>query len=642
MNIFGFMEADKKKFRIKNNELLKRSLGADSTKSIPLLVRDSVEQYGAFFLEEKLEITDKEDTIYRAFKNGFFTKTIFNSFLCCLFDGADSENSKYHIKHNLDDFINFYYSLETPETALRKSDIKKYNAVLRRLVEKSPHLNGIHFNMNANWRIIKQDNNIETSSPTNPSSIKKYLTHIIIALVFIFFALLGTKILTKEPSNPLVIRDKLTYFDDCSFPSDSLLENKIIILPFNNIIDNTQRFDYGYVIATRLDSLNKADSLNLNVTYCKKIKTSSVKREHYDQIRKSKNADHILYGFVEPGKSSKDNLTINNISDFQLRNNKDVNSIYGQFKQANLMDINKGLLQKNFENNLYFNITIICMRLGKYEKALNYIRKLTPIDKNGSSKIHHLIGEIYKSLYLDDRAMINYSIAKDANPKNAVSYARYGNLLAHNGEYKLAEYYLTKALSQDVLITDWIYSLYYSSLNNGNIKVGAENISKLVIGLISSNQFKTGNKSELIRLMYLVAIAKKDSKDINGYNKQLEFIRKYSGSVDKNYAINLKVRILFEYEDQSSERRRNRLKLFAKNYSKGLNDKANEYLRQIKTFDNKYIKFEPYLMELDGFDKLYNNNYSSRIYLLEKIDNIKPFLDFKNNNPFLVVFSSEK
>ncbi|MGB1283659.1 MAG: tetratricopeptide repeat protein [Polaribacter sp.] len=625
------MEAIDKKFVIKNIDLLESALSANSTESIPVLVRNSVENFGVFFTKEKFAVTDKENTIYKALKEGFFTKTIFNSFLCCLFDGAYQNNEDSHNKHNLNDFINFYNAVDVPKSSLRKSDIKIYNAVLRKLTEKSPHLSGIHFNMNANWRITKENKIPPTPPPGNFSFLKKYFKIIIACLIFICsITVIKLFIGNTEP----IIKDELTSYDDCKFPKDSTIKNKIIVLPFNNIIDDTQRFDFGYVIAMRLDSLSRVDSLELNIEYCtENINTSKFKRKHYEQIRKSKNANHLIYGFIEPGKVTKDNLTINNISDFRVRNNDDVNNIYGEFKRANRRDVNKGMLLKSFENNLYYNLTFICMELGKYKKALKYIKKLKPLDDFGQSLIYCTLAEIYRLLYLDDIAITYYSAAIQLKPNIPIYYALLGEILLDNEEYNYGEYFYTKALGKDRLVIGWVYRLYYASLQNNNIKVGAENITKIINGLLPSGQIDFKNKPYMKQLLFLNLLA---IKDANIYSNQIEKLKKYKIDFEENLITELKVKIHIRNQKEASSRRENRLKLFVKNYSAKNYESANSYIRQLITFDSEYIKLKPYIKKLDYWDSKFNNKIGSSIsYFKQKKDSLLKFYD-SNNNDFSI------
>lgn len=629
-------------FIIEKREQLKDSITAQSTKNCGSLLQESAEIFGHLFEQEGLKCNDNKETLNRYLnKSETISEPVFNAILCCLFDACLSENKQHVIKHNIDDFIKFYDAVKVPNDILSPKKLKRYNSVIRRMLDKSPHLSGLGLQMKANWKIIPETDSAPLPVPKEESkkdAKTKILKGILITIILATIIGVGVWLWGLNSINASLNKEdhaKFTELQKCIFTPNKG-KHQILVLPFKNIKDDTKRFDIGYVIAKRLDSLNIADSLNLEIKYCKAIDIVSDDKAYYKNIKKEYNADHVIYGFADSDCNTKNKVCVNYIASFDDReplNYQNTNNSYGNFIDFNLEAINTGQLQENLEYAIYYNALLPLIQSRNFDRASAYIDKLLlhDLDTFDLSTLIQLQGLMCLEQQQDDLAILKSKLSLSIFPNHPSSQSVLGYSYAYNRMYEQSEKYMFEALSQNIIIvTDWILCWYYSSKQNGTHKARATYLKKLVNDL-KNNPLHKMPKQNIEAFMYLTAFSMKEANDTIGYKNMLKEIERYTGALDISKGTQIERDINRKFTGLAKDRRIDRLKWFIYYHDQNNLDKANIYLRQIKTFDKQYFANPEYVK---SFVDLANNNTKfgggpAMHYYYSKMNTIELLIDLE-------------
>ncbi len=313
-------------------------------------------------------------------------------------------------------------------------------------------------------------------------------------IYIIILSIIGTLLLIysgfrylKKNSQGTYLKSKPLIEYKCIF-TPNINKNQILILPFKDINGEKDNEDIGFTIHKRFDSLNKADNLNIELKYCKEIVPNKEDELYFDELRKSYNSNHIIYGFYSDrlrSNTKNDKTILNYITDYSdigsFISPKFTSNSIGLFKETSLEELNKGALQENLDFLIYYNAMLTAFDANKPYLVIKYCNILLNLKSDKKGTIHLFkslafqkllkyelfLDEIYKSL--------NYS---DGN--KYISHINLGNFYAMFEKYDLAKFHTQIAylIKPSIEVFNLLYAINDQlNLFDENIKLSNEALS---------------------------------------------------------------------------------------------------------------------------------------------------------------------
>ena len=461
-------------FKITNPILLKEIISGSSSKNIGRYASEKSTFLKSYFNDLDLPISSSKTAINKAINlKASFPQEIFNAFLACLFERKIV--GKKQVSFNNNDFQNFNSCIEFPKENLNEDTLKKYNLLFERIHNDNSSI--AKLKIDTNWNVSIKRNKVVGWIENNKKIVFFGLSIMLLLSFFIFKpSFVYSYFYINKPSKYL--------FEDtmyCIFNPDPE-KHQILVLPFKDIDGEKKKENIGHVISRRLDSLNKADTLNIKVRFCNKFNPDINEDSYFKKIKESYNADHLIYGFYSNHDNNEDKnsekVVLNYLTSFsqelfKIPNNYTDSSL-GIFKQITLDEIGRGRLQENLDFLIYYNAMIASFKNNKFNKVLYYSNILLKYESKNKGKLYFYQGLAYGSLYKDDLSLIKLLKALEYQDINKyVVHSAIGFTYGKYNQNQRAKYHFEKAIK--INSSNYTYGYLYAL--NKRLGFNKENVN---------------------------------------------------------------------------------------------------------------------------------------------------------------------
>lgn len=494
-------------FTLDKSIQLKKIFSSYSSKNIGRQIVESIKALGHYFESKGLPLEKNKNNLNKIFSlDKSFSFPAFNSLVCFLLF------TSIHNKWDKRNFIIFNKSLVSPPKPLNETTLEMYNAVLKKIIIQ--HTGGTNFRLilNDQWQL-----NYKILARNKRKRI--LLVSFIICFLAFSWGLSWYLSQNKDDGSTIL---KTPVVRNCIFSPDST-KHQILILPFKYIEGEIWTEDKGYILTQRLDSLNLADNLNLEVKFCRNIKPTEYDEMYYRKIKETHNANHIIYGFLDKGESclSGERTCLNYITDYSrtdnMMDNFQVDRSNASFKKVDNIELAQGKLQENMEYLMYFNAMLASHENFKYDMVIHYSNYLLNQNLEHNGVVHFYRGFSYYQTYKHELSIIEflksleYNINKKAEAHEMIAWQYH--LLNQLG---IAKYHYEKALSYDRsnISSGLLYDV------NSELGLHRANIELM-------NRMMKIKPEKKFQYIYWRGCAKKLQGDIAGFIKDSTFVENY-------------------------------------------------------------------------------------------------------------------
>jgi len=545
-------------FKIVDNKLLEKSLLGLQKGNVSEIIFGHVKEYNGYFKAENLhtyipssENTDYLNSIIK--KEDSFTESMYNSFLCCLLDGYKSDNKDENYFHKRESFENFYKSIQLPSKRISDHKTDRYNAILERIYIERPYIKNYGLEMQNNWSLLPKESILQTAVRKATDTLYKKISLILILLILIILTLVGWDI--KQIKNFFVDKQEkeLQKTSHCYFTPDST-KHQILILPFKDMSNRSKNEDTGAFVWARLDSLNKADKLNLDIKFCDGFTPRRNDLSYFKQLKKDFKADHIIYGFYskEEGlcndvSESNKLICLNYITNFDYSSRvpkEFTHNSYGNFSEFTFKKLNQGYLQENIDFLIYYNAMLGIADKKKYKnQTRKYFNKLFKVaNKESKGNLHSLYSLFNFMDFNDFDALLNGLVALSLYKEDmsitdqGKAHCSAGRIFSLSGRYERARYHLTKCFEMNSK------NMNFDLLFHANFQLGYyyDNVAYTdgLLKEIAKNQGGNWSAFDKYHFKYINSYAKKLlNKNYNFKSDSISFVKSYKMESGKNFII---------------------------------------------------------------------------------------------------------
>jgi tetratricopeptide (TPR) repeat protein len=407
-------------------------------------------------------------------------------------DAYDNERPSNQNKFNytLKHLQKIFAHLDTNDLKKAQEYLPGYNELIEKLTQDNHPFGKI--SLDENWNIVGEKavsienykNNLinDSKAASIPKSKNKkkwhqnYWVYVSIVSGIILIITIFNQYSPKNASDKTIVKSEPILYE-CIFDNDTT-QHKILILPFKNIQDGSGKQDIGFVLKQRIDSLSKADGLNINIKFCKGLVPKEDESYYYESLKGKYNANHIIYGFVTAECSqANQKICLNYITEYKnfenLIENQFTESSYGNFKEISLEELNKGSLQEKLDFLIYWNALVGALNTGKFEQVILYSDKLLGLSEYNHPLIQIYRGLAYREMYKYELAMISlHKAAKAESIYSSLAYEELGNLYYVFEDFKKAKICYERALKNRKHVKTY-HSFY---IVNDSLKKHQENI----------------------------------------------------------------------------------------------------------------------------------------------------------------------